>query len=55
MKIFARTKTVKSTPFSDFIRDAKSAEKKRVYAEVLEKATERQNAVIQAHTAHAIK
>ena len=40
MKIFARTKTVKSTPFSDFIRDAKSAEKKRVYAEVLENAGE---------------
>ncbi|MEC8847885.1 MAG: hypothetical protein VYB93_01230 [Pseudomonadota bacterium] len=35
-----------STPFSDFIRNAKSADKKRVYAQVLKKATERQNAVV---------
>lgn len=45
MALFSRRKTVPSTPFSDFIRNAKSDEKKRVYMEVLRKATERQNAV----------
>ena len=39
-----RTKTVKSTKFSDFIRNATPAEKERVYRIVMEKATERQNA-----------
>jgi hypothetical protein len=49
MNIFQKPKLAASTPFSDFIRNASSAEKKKVYAEVLKKATERQNAVIQAH------
>lgn len=31
-----------STPFSDFIREASSGEKKRVYSRVLEKATKDQ-------------
>ena len=35
----------KSTSFSDFIRNASAGEKKRVYTEVLKKATERQNAL----------
>lgn len=39
-------KAVSSTPFSEFIRNASSAEKKRVYKQVLKKATERQLAVI---------
>lgn len=43
--LFGRRKTVTSTGFSDFIRNASAAEKKRVYTEVLKKATERQNAV----------
>ena len=42
MAIFASTKTLESTPFSDFFRNAPSAEKKRVYARVLKNATERQ-------------
>ncbi|MDO3387963.1 hypothetical protein QWI17_19115 [Gilvimarinus sp. SDUM040013] len=33
-----------STPFSDFIRNDSSAEKRRAYGDVLEKATERQQA-----------
>ncbi|MBD3668060.1 MAG: hypothetical protein HUJ16_08880 [Kangiella sp.] len=33
---------VKETPFSQFFRTASSKEKKRVYAEVLKEATERQ-------------
>ncbi len=41
-----KSKIVSSTPFSEFIRYASSAEKKRVYADVLEKATQRQLAVI---------
>jgi len=40
------TKKLKSTPFSDFIRSASSREKKRVYTLVLEKASKRQNEVI---------
>jgi hypothetical protein len=39
-------KPVESTQFSDFIRNASSAEKKRVYKHVLEKATERQNRLL---------
>lgn len=36
----------RSSPFSDFIRTASSEEKKRVYGDVLKKATERQNRLI---------
>lgn len=35
-----------TTPFSEFIRNASSAEKKRVYKRVLEKASESQNRVL---------
>ncbi len=35
-----------SSPFSDFIRNAPSREKKRVYTDVLEKAAEMQNNVV---------
>lgn len=38
-------KPTRSSPFSEFIRTASSAEKKRVYGDVLKKATERQNRV----------
>jgi hypothetical protein len=41
-----KQKTVPSTPFSDFIRKASSAEKKRVYTRVMKKASERQNRVL---------
>lgn len=44
---FHKTKKVASTPFSDFIRNASSGEKKKVYKAVLVKATERQKSVIQ--------
>lgn len=50
MALFSKRKTVASTPFSDFIRKASAEEKKRVYTEVLKKATERQNAVAQRDT-----
>jgi hypothetical protein len=46
ISLFKKPKLVESTPFSDFIRNAKAAEKKRVYTAVLERATERQNAFI---------
>ncbi len=49
-----KTKTVASTPFSEFIRNASSAEKKRVYKRVLEKASESQNLVL-AKTAKIVK
>ncbi len=43
----ARSKPVNPTKFSDFIRNASSAEKKRVYVEVIKRATARQNAILQ--------
>ena len=41
-----KSKAISSTPFSEFIRNASSAEKKRVYKRVLEKASESQNRVL---------
>ena len=40
-----KSKPTRSSPFSDFIRTASSQEKKRVYSDVLKKATDRQNRV----------
>ena len=45
--IFVRTRKVHETKFSKFIREASSADKKKVYAEVLRKATDRQIKVIE--------
>ena len=45
MKLTAR-KTGENSPFSEFIRNAKPSEKKKVYRRVLEKATERQKEVL---------
>ena len=45
--LFDRTKKVAETPLSKFIRDASSADKKRVYQRVLKNATERQLRVIE--------
>ena len=36
------------SPFADFIRNAKSDQKKRVYSEVLTEATKQQNLVMMA-------
>ena len=41
-----KPKAVASTPFSEFIRNASSREKKRVYKLVLEKASESQNRIL---------
>jgi len=46
MSIFTKSKVIKSTRFSDFIRDASSKEKKRVYSDVMKKANDRQLGVI---------
>jgi hypothetical protein len=46
MSLFSKPKIVKSTMFSDFIRNASSGKKKRVYTDVMKKATERQMSVI---------
>lgn len=45
-KLFAKHKAVGSTPFAEFIRNASSAEKRKVYTVVLKKATEQQMAVV---------
>jgi hypothetical protein len=39
--------TVKETSLSRFIREASSADKKRIYSEVLRKATDRQLKVLE--------
>ena len=41
-----KTETAVSTPFSEFIRNAPSKKKKRIYKDVLDKATEMQNDVV---------
>lgn len=46
MNLFKSKKPTRHTRFSDFVRNANSAEKKRVYKIVLERATAEQNAVI---------
>lgn len=46
-KIFSKKhKAVASTPFSEFIRNASSEKKKKVYTVVLKKATERQLSIV---------
>jgi hypothetical protein len=37
---------ISSTPFSEFIRTASSAEKKKVYSKVLTRASEQQNEIL---------
>jgi hypothetical protein len=44
--IFRKRQTVESTPFSEFIRKASSEEKKRVYSQVLKRASEAQTKMI---------
>ncbi len=41
-----------SSPLSNFVRNASSAEKKRVYKVVMERATERQMRVIRSARKH---
>ena len=48
--LFSKHKAVVSTPFAEFIRNASSAEKKKVYTVVLKKATEQQVAVVETNT-----
>jgi hypothetical protein len=45
--MFSKKKIVKTTAFADFIRNASSRDKKRVYTDVLKKATERQLFIIE--------
>ena len=44
--LFKKNKVVGSSPFSEFIRNASSARKRRVYAAVLTGATEQQQRVM---------
>lgn len=43
---FFKSKELASTPFANFIRNASSEEKKKVYSKVLRRASESQNEVI---------
>jgi hypothetical protein len=43
---FAKEAKGAKSPFADFIRNAKSEQKKRVYSEVLTEATKQQNLVM---------
>jgi hypothetical protein len=47
MGFFFRRKGRSSSAFSEFVRNASSRDRKRVYTKVLEKATEQQKAVIE--------
>lgn len=42
----SKPKPIESTSFSSFIRNARSSEKKRVFTEVLRRASEDQKAII---------
>ena len=44
--MFVGNEKLASTPLSDFIRNASSADKKRVYKEVIEKSTQEQKKLI---------
>jgi len=46
MNIFKAKTPLRTTRFSEFIRNASSSEKKRVYNAVLKQATAEQNAVL---------
>jgi uncharacterized FlgJ-related protein len=46
-RFFRRRRAVASTPLSDFVRLASSAEKKRVYVIALKRASDSQNKVIE--------
>lgn len=46
LQLKRKSKPTTSSPFSDFIRNAPSREKKRVYKSVLERATESQNRIL---------
>ncbi len=52
---FSKIKKISSTPFSKFIREASSAEKKRVYTDVLKKASESQNRVVERHSQAVVR
>ena len=45
--MFFGNKKLASTPFSEFIRNASSEKKKRVYKVVIERSTQRQKEVIE--------
>ena len=56
MAMSARSKSrpATSSKFSDFIRNASAAEKKRVYTEVMKMAAARQNATLRAAIAAGV-
>lgn len=47
MITFSQDKPLKSTPFSDFFRHASSREKNKFYNQVLKRATDRQQAIME--------
>lgn len=48
MSLLKATMAVKSTNFSDFLRNASSPKKRRVYGDLMKKSTERQRKVLAA-------
>ena len=47
MGLFSKRKPEGTSALSDFVRKASAEDKKRIYTRVLEKATERQRALMQ--------
>lgn len=45
--MFSRDKKLGSTPLSEFIRNASSSDKKRVYKEVIERSSREQQALLE--------
>jgi hypothetical protein len=50
LRIFFKTKPTKTTKFSAFIREASSRDRKRVYTDVLKRASARQVEVLERAT-----
>jgi hypothetical protein len=50
-----RKKTVKATPLSEFVRNASSAEKKKIYVAALKKASDEQNEVVARSASRRIR
>lgn len=51
MSLFTKKKSIESTKFATFIREADSGTKKKVYTSVLKRAVERQAAVVDGKAA----
>jgi hypothetical protein len=52
---FLKSRPAESSRFSEFIREASSEEKKKVYTKVMKRASEAQNAILSRRTSSTAK